>query len=344
MATNEKLKTASVLAFERKIDPSDTIFYAGKWADQDKHSAWSPIEIREKAVRGTISNREKTTSDKDIAALDAKVEKPNLQTVDIATLPYDADTLKVKFTLRVLANLAVPCTCNNQDYQQKLTQTIDKYIHETGLDALAYRYAYNLANGRFLWRNRLSSEQIQVRITYQIDADAEKKTAVFNAFDFSLTHFDCPKVEQEKLAEITGVISRVLSGEQPYALIEVVAFARMGEGQEVFPSQELMLEKTKKSKTLYQIKDVAAMHSQKVGNAIRTIDTWYENGSEATPISVEPYGSVTSQGKAYRKSKNDFYTLLDNWILKDQKPEIEQQHYVIAGLIRGGIFGASGKE
>ncbi|MBD4686569.1 type I-F CRISPR-associated protein Cas7f/Csy3, partial [Xanthomonas citri pv. citri] len=42
--------------------------------------------------------------------------------------------------------------------------------------------------------------------------------------------------------------------------------------------------------------------------------------------------------------KIDFYTLFDNWVLKDVAPELEQQHYVISVLIRGGVFGASGKE
>ncbi|MGB2337619.1 MAG: type I-F CRISPR-associated protein Cas7f/Csy3, partial [Alcanivorax sp.] len=31
MATT--LKTASVLAFERKLDPSDALFFAGQWDD-----------------------------------------------------------------------------------------------------------------------------------------------------------------------------------------------------------------------------------------------------------------------------------------------------------------------
>jgi CRISPR-associated protein Csy3 len=111
----------------------------------------------------------------------------------------------------------------------------------------------------------------------------------------------------------------------------------------VFPSQELILDKGSagKSKTLYDVGGVAAIHSQKIGNAIRTIDTWYEGADELGPIAVEPYGSVTTQGKAYRqpKQKLDFYTLLDNWLLKDQVPPVEQQHFVMAVLIRGGVFG-----
>ena len=142
-----------------------------------------------------------------------------------------------------------------------------------------------------------------------------------------------------------------LAGKE-HVLLQVTAFVRVGAGQEVFPSQELILDKgsNKKSKTLYKIgelgKEVAAMHSQKIGNAIRTIDTWYESAEEQGPIAVEPYGSVTTQGKAYRqpKQKMDFYTLLDNWLLKDQAPPLEQQHFVMAVLVRGGVFGDAGKE
>ncbi len=50
---------------------------------------------------------------------------------------------------------------------------------------------------------------------------------------------------------------------------------------------------------------------------------------------------MTNRGKAYRqpKEKTDFYNLLDNWLLKDKAPELEQQHYVMAMLVRGGVFG-----
>ncbi len=87
------------------------------------------------------------------------------------------------------------------------------------------------------------------------------------------------------------------------------------------------------------------MHSQKIGNALRTIDDWYEGAEDLGPIPVEPYGSVTTQGKAYRQPKNkmDFYSLLDGWVLKDKVPGVEQQHFVIATIIRGGVFGDSEK-
>ena len=106
------------------------------------------------------------------------------------------------------------------------------------------------------------------------------------------------------------------------------------------------LKKGQKSKTLYEVGNVAAMHSQKIGNALRTVDTWYPNeeGADQGPIAVEPYGSVTNQGKAYRqpKVKADFYSLLDDWVLRDKEPSQDNQHFVMATLIRGGVFGEAG--
>ena len=359
MATKntDSLKTASVLAFERKLDPSDAIFSAGNWADRANSAAWLAVDVREKSVRGTISNRLKT-KDMDPVKLDAEIEKPNLQRVDVATLPPTADTLQARFTLRVLGGAGTPSACNSTAYLHKLLSVLKSYADVSGFGELARRYAYNLANARFLWRNRVGAEMIEVQIRH-LQSGMAAKTWVFNALDLSLRNFDAPATHTAALAELAKVIEKGLTGEK-FALLEVIAFARVGDGQEVFPSQELILDKGSstagvKSKTLYTVGDthekrgVAAMHSQKIGNAIRTVDTWYpeeENLGQLTPIAVEPYGSVTSQGKAYRqpKVKMDFYSLLDAWVIKDQPPESDQQHYVIANLIRGGVFGESGKD
>ncbi|BEO06893.1 CRISPR-associated protein Csy3 [Serratia marcescens] len=325
------IKTASVLAFERKLANSDAIMLAGEWGTE----SWQPIVIKEKAVRGTISNRLKNAITSDPAKLDAEIQKPNLQTVDVAALPQNADTLKVAFTLRVLGNLAVPSVCNDQDYQNALQAVIEGYIAEYGFGALAARYAENLANGRFLWRNRVGAEKIAVRVT-------GSKTWEFNAHEYNLREFSQPK---GALSELAAEIERGLVGES-FALFNVEAFVRLGNGQEIFPSQELVLDSnSKKSKLLYQVDDVAAMHSQKVGNALRTIDTWHSQADSLGAIAVEPYGSVTSRGIACRqpKEKMDFYTLLDRWVIKEEKPSVEQQHYVMAVLIRGGVFGEKGE-
>nr|WP_298250418.1 type I-F CRISPR-associated protein Csy3 [uncultured Halomonas sp.] len=346
MAKNDTLKTASVLAFERKLDPSDALMYAGRWEQRDSADTWQPIAIREKSVRGTISNRLKA-KDQDPTKLDAAIENPNLQTVDVATLPHDADTLMTRFTLRVLGGAGKPSACNNADYQDKLNATVEGYIASYGFSELAKRYAHNLANARFLWRNRMGAEVVEVRIRLLEQGSAVSEWT-FNSIELSLRNFtpssDATRADLEALA---GHINNGLSGER-YVLLEVIAYARVGAGQEVFPSQELVLDRGRgdKSKTLYQVEGIAGMHSQKLGNAIRTIDTWYpqEADGDLGPIAVEPYGSVTTEGKAYRqpKQKMDFYNLLDNWLLKDKVPEVEQQHFVMATLIRGGVFGDAG--
>ena len=194
-----------------------------------------------------------------------------------------------------------------------------------------------------MWRNRVGAEQVEVRIR-RMEKGHVAKEWTFDALSLSLRGFD----GDTQTSELTQDIADALAGER-HLILEVIAFAHVGMGQEVFPSQELILERGRgdKSKTLYQVGGVAGIHSQKLGNAIRTIDTWYparEDGSDLGPIAVEPYGSVTTQGSAYRqpKQKVDFYSLLDNWMLKDQVPDTSQQHFVMATLIRGGVFGEAG--
>ena len=336
----DKLTTASVLAFERKLDPSDAVFHAGRWDDRAQSHAWQPVTVRAKSVRGTISNRLKA-KDQDPAKLDAAIENPNLQTVDVAALPAEADTLKVQFTLRVLGGAGTPSACNSAAYQAKLLATVQGYVQQHGFGELARRYAANLANGRFLWRNRAGAEQVEVTVEQMKNGQAAQPWS-FDALALNTRAVGAINTEAKGLDELGQAMAAGLTGSQ-HVLLRITAFVRQGAGQEVFPSQELILDKDSagKSKTLYHVDGVAAIHSQKIGNAIRTIDTWYEGAEELGPIAVEPYGSVTTQGKAYRqpKQKLDFYTLLDNWLLKDQVPPAEQQHFVMAVLIRGGVFG-----
>lgn len=327
MAKAPTVKTASVLAFERKLAVSDALMYCGNWDD----NSWQPISVQEKAVRGTISNRLKHAVSNDPLKLDVEIQKANLQHVDTAALSAGTDTLKLAFTLRVLGNLSIPSVCNDGAYQDALRGVIEGYIAEHGFSELAHRYATNLANGRFLWRNRIGAEQLRVVVT-------GSKTWTFDCHDYSQRDFTA---QNPVLAELAAEIEQGLSG-QSFVLLNIEAFVRLGAGQEVFPSQELVLDSnSKKSRVLYQVDGVAGMHSQKIGNALRTIDTWHPLAHELGAIAVEPYGSVTSRGIACRqpKEKMDFYTLLDGWVTKGDKPAVEQQHYVMAVLIRGGVFG-----
>ena len=344
MAKASGPKVPGVLAFERKLSPSDARLYSIDW-QQRNHQRPQPLPVVEKALRGTISNRQKKTGDLDPAKFDAQMENPNLQTVDVCNLPAEHDTLVVRFTLKIIAGVGQPSACNSSEFRQLLQERVDEYLAETSATELGRRYATNLANGRFLWRNRVGAQDVEVTIEPIAPDPADAMT--FDATQLPLSNFDS---DDDRINELGDRIAATLRGDNDYLILDITAYVRTGAGQEVFPSQELMQDapsgKGAKSKYLYSVDGMAGIHSQKLGNAIRTIDTWYMDSDEiAKPIAVESYGSVTTEGKAYRNGKNapHFYKLFDNWSLgKDISPE--QKHYVVAMLVRGGVFGKSEAE
>ena len=335
MAKADKPSIPSVLAFEKKLVPSDAQLFAVSW---ENRTAPQGLKLQVKSVRGTISNRLKTAKEADPAKLDASIENANIQTVDYCALPNDKDTLKVRFTLKVLSGVQTPSACNGQDFQKTYAEAVQGYIAKTSFTELAQRYATNIANARFLWRNRVGAEQIQVVVKH-INSNSDKPTVwTFDAKGIGLQAFDSKAVQA-----LASVIADSLSGKTEFALLDIEAYAQLGEGQEVYPSEELVTEKGDKSKILYETDGIAALHSQKVGNALRTIDTWYDSELESgikPAIAIEPYGSVPTQGQAYRTSKKDLYSLIVKFINNEEMPA-EEKHFVVANFIRGGVFGGN---
>ena len=320
------LTLPSVLAFSRKLEVSDALMTSGLWADIDKTEQWQPISLHDKRNRATHSQ---------YGAKDEDKSKPNLSWGDDATLPHDADTLRIKFTLRILGQLEEPTACNAPEFQEKVIHVVSGYRREHQFKELATRYANNIVNGRFLWRNRVGAESISIKVQHG------KQTWLFDAYDYPLNEFSPSADSNHSFDKLIAVIQNGLQGDG-FEYLEITAFAKLGLGQHVWPSQEMVMgiPKGEKSKILFTLNNCAAMHSEKIGNALRTIDTWYSDDSNAKAIAIEPYGSVTSRGEAYRIAKNDFYTLFHKW-LKDDVIPVEQQHYVIATLIRGGVFGGN---
>jgi CRISPR-associated protein Csy3 len=345
----KKGTVASVLAFEKKLVPSDGLMFGTTWEKRNDENFSIPLKLQEKSVRGTISNRLKATTKNDPLKLNAEVEKPNLQRVDSCALGGEQDTLKLKFTLKILSGVQNPSACNDREFNITLTQAANTYITNTGFTELAKRYAANIANGRYLWRNRVGAENVEVQV--KILNEDRKKEWVFNAGNFDIRNFD---YDNKDVDALSIEIADTLAGKdgRSFLLLEVNAFSKTGKAQDVYPSEELVLDKgnskSGKSKILYQVNNIAGMHSQKIGNALRTIDTWYPgyDDLDVGPIAIEPYGAVTNLGTAYRnpKDKADFYTLFDNFACGDKLAKPEEEHYVMAVLVRGGVFGESGKE
>jgi CRISPR-associated protein Csy3 len=329
-------KMPAVIAFDRKLEPSDALMFSGSWESIGTLQGWQAIELFDRHNRAVKSNFKQEVLDNE-EELQKQIAESNLAWGDDAALNHEHDTLKLSFSLRVVGGINRPSVCNDVEFEQAYTTRINNYVG-SNIDELASRYAYNIANGRFLWRNRVGAQEVKVAVNHS----SLDKPLIFDAYDFSLKS---TKSDHNLLRTLAELIKSGLTDDKA-VLLTVEAYTKLGNGQRVWPSQEMILEKTKKSRHLFSLnvdgKNVAAIHSEKIGNALRTIDNWYPKFDETKiPIAIEAYGSVTQRGVAYRSTKNDFKTLLLKWLNSENDDDIEDddKHFVIAMLIRGGVFG-----
>ena len=326
---SKTIELPSILSFERKLETSDALMYAGNWQDIDNAASWEKIAITKRYNRSTQSA---------YGIEDVKKSEPNpvASDSDDANLPHDKDTLKVIFSTRVIGNIGQPFACNEPEFEALISEKVNAFKAEESFKTLAYRYAYNIANGRFLWRNRVSAEKIKI-LVYQGD---ENIALEFDAHSFSLQNFNKNSADAN-LQKLAQIIQLGLNSDDDFVFLKVVAYVKLGSGQHIFPSQEMNMGE-KKGKVLFQLDHCAAMHNVKIGNALRTIDNWYLNAE--FPIAAEPYGSVTQRGQAYRKRGNDLYTLIENWVGEKKLVNVDDKNFVVANLIRGGLFQGESKK
>jgi len=365
-----KEKIPSVLSFEKKLVPSDGYFYGTKWSEINFNNLQEikkqPLKIVEKSVRGVIGNRfnSKDAKDfeKDPTKLDKKVENANLQTIDSCFLGEDQDTLMMHFTLKILSGLEQPWVSNGKEFNILYPQIIKKYHEKFGFKELAKRYGLNIANARYLWRNRVGVENIKVLVKINNHENILKFDAKDKKFDLKNFYYQ----PEGDLKILIDHIANALAGANEYQdnalILDINVFAKVGIAQDVYPSQEFVKQEKnpsrneeKVSKVLYKIKldeakEIAGMHSQKIGNALRTIDSWYPepNDNDNNPIAIEPYGQVTTRNMVYRDTPNDFYTLIKKIILDSKELRLDSKfnekeyeknlHYIVAVLIRGGVL------
>ncbi|TXH61944.1 MAG: type I-F CRISPR-associated protein Csy3 [Thiothrix sp.] len=337
-----KLTLPSMLNYTRSIIPSNGVFFYRE-GEQEQ-----PITVYQQTVRGTIANynnvyKNEKQDDKELAKL-LDPANANIQRIDVCYLPDAVDTFYLRFSVTFAAHSLAAGACNEPEYAKALGQFAQSYKDKGGYDELAGRYLQNILNGRWLWRNRYAAEK-SVTLIY------EGQTLTF-AMASALEEDYSALVGYSALR---AAVAGALSGERGVLRLQVLASGVLGFGQEVYPSQEFV--EGKKDKTLASVKvgDLrqAAMHSQKIGNAIRTIDDWHARAADYGKIAVEPYGVVAQRAEAVRlpNSKNDLYSYL-----KDLEGLTErvatakagalpaEAHYVMACLVRGGVYSGGKKE
>ncbi|MDM8565033.1 type I-F CRISPR-associated protein Csy3 [Candidatus Halobeggiatoa sp. HSG11] len=340
------IKLPSVNAITRTISPSHGLFYS--FDSMDKKTDNKPVRLQEVSLVGTLGSlKEGEKAKKDSDANKEQTVSSNIQTVDTCFLPPEHDSYCLKFNLKI-TSLLDDVISNNPDALGIFKEFIKRYKTEVGGKLLAYRYLTNLVNGKFLWRNKYAENR---QITLQI---GEKKHE-FN-IDLGFGFDDKFKKSQDQKA-FDGFVEQfanALFDKDNAVVIYVEASGKIGYGQEIYPSQEFVNDdKETKSKVLFDVssygKRVAAFHSQKIGNAIRTIDTWYaENATHAIP--VDPFGPDKKNQKLHRTGTsikdNSVYSMLNR--LLDEKKGIEGNsgagHYLMACFIRGGVYSGKGKD
>ena len=75
--------------------------------------------------------------------------------------------------------------------EQALMDVVRQYVDAHGFAELARRYALNLANARFLWRNRLGAEAVTVEIA-RLEQGQAAQTWTFDALALDTRSFNTP--------------------------------------------------------------------------------------------------------------------------------------------------------
>jgi len=347
-----------MLAYARSVQITEGLFFATSSTDDKIRT---PIEVLEKGVRGQSS--------------EDKAKNPGLsnpQSVEYAVIPQGHDGVELSYSIRFMPLSLRPHACGSTLVGDTHIRLAEGYKAAGGYHVLAELFAWNIANARFAWRNRFQSDAMSVT------AACDGRAMTFDPFALSLEQ---PADRDAMQAAVTGgtpedldaLVKGIAHGlsnrDREGFTVSVRWNAAMEPGQEIFPSQEYVRD-AKKDDQLSRIYaklptrvsgrgiDQASMHSQKIGAALRHIDIWHGSTHHEGAIAVNPYGGVQETSDVLRSAakndgtKNSFYDLrakagplLDAVENASGPSDLSGDvHFIMANLVRGGVFGASGKK
>jgi CRISPR-associated protein Csy3 len=357
---SKKQTLPAVLSFQRCMVISDGLMYSIRRFEFGK-----PINVVRHGIRGTINISAKAERERLIAQQEKGQKKSNnvtnIQITETAKTDPDSEGVAIRFVLRPIDLNYSLFACAGESgasVRDGIELFIKKAKSSEGLQEVCRRYARNILNGRWLWRNRILGSSI--KITIVIENGDTKTIFVDNALLIPLNTFGDYN-EQEIVLGRT--LAECFIGNKN-AVFTVEAMVSWGPqaAVEVFPSQNYTKGKPEGfARPLYKIgkperyssgdpdsftdtrvMGLAAIRDQKIGNAIRTIDTWYENHAEVDrPIPIEPNGASLDLMAFLRKTTSTASSLLKN--IAQINPDSDDGMFMIAVLIRGGVFGESEK-
>lgn len=341
-------KLPGVLSFQRAYNVSDAEMF-----NVMPDGARTPVEVVRHGIRGTqnVSATAGTTAKGGERAVS------NIQVTETAKLHPNAVAMEVQFSIRFfdLSRSLSACASDDRVLMKGMRTSIDGFIERSktgGADAIALRYARNIANGRWLWRNRVAASKITVTVM-----QGDTLIASIDALTVPTNHFDNAIAPE---AAIAKVLADGMRGAHGGGLL-VSARLEFGVAGaiEVFPSQNYVENKpTGFARPLYKIGGSvraptdkesgfnvvghAALRDQKVSNALRTFDTWYEAyGEVGRPIPVEPMGASLDLMSFLRSGNTGAFKLFCR--LNELDPIAPDGQFALACMIRGGVFSESDK-
>lgn len=342
------IKIPPVLAVQRGSIVSDGLMFS-RHVSPDGSESLKPISVVRHGIRGINMNPK-----------DASKTPGLVQRTESAKTSPNAVGLAVKFSYRTLPASQLLFACADVSYRNHIEGFIARYFKPgvAEFDEVCRRLSRNILNGRWLWRNQVlgsvSVKAIAGENTYTSQGSRQR---------------DFEEYTQDEIKLAKEVIATGLNGDHVVVNVEGrVDFGFQG-AVEVFPSQNMVTNKPDGfARSLYKVDPLsigdlrsilstsnkdgegagefsadmirmgyAALRDQKIGNAIRTIDTWYP-GFSGRPIAIEPNGASLELNSVERKKHGakDLLTQIDS-----MNPGSEfnpDAAFIIALLLRGGVF------
>ena len=338
-------KVPSVFSFQRSMLVTAGAFFN----DIDGEADPSPVYVTRHGLRGT----QNVSSDGDSAKGNKDRDVSNIQQTESALLDPRARALIVKFGLRMvdLESALFACASGDAGLAAQVRQSVVDFVQRAkgsqGLVEVSRRIARNIANGSFLWRNRVNAASVKVA------AEFLGKSLTFDSLSIPLSVFEKYSSDEIALAE---VIASGLRGdrEASIAITASVDFGVRG-AVEVFPSQAYLEDKPKgfarplykltteaprkaKDNTAHEsIMGQAALRDQKISNRLRTIDTWYD-GYEIVgkALPIEPNGASIDMMAFFRSGKSSAFHMFSR--LNQIDVDSKEGMFCIGSMIRGGVL------
>lgn len=345
----------SVLSLQRGTIVTDGAMFSVLPGDK-----LTPVRVIRHGIRGVLLEK-------------GKDSVSNPQRTESAKTAPTAIGLSVQFNWRALPAQNLLFACSDVAYREKISTFIGEAfkIGVLEFDEVCRRYARNILNGRWLWRNRMLGE---VSVTAKV---GERE---FKSLGSNLKGFENFTEDETNLALIIAQSLTSGAGGEVIRVDGRVMFGFAG-AVEVFPSQNMVTSKPSGfARSLYKTNPIArkelqgilatannsgefagefaadvidmgeaALRDQKIGNAIRTIDTWYDGfDKQQQIIAIEPNGASLDANEIFRSgTQNANAKSLLERIETFREPQTcfdPRKAFLIALMVRGGVFSNSKKD